>query len=297
MEFHQLEYVLAVAKFQSFTKASEEINVSQSSLSIQIRKLEAELGVRLFERTTRSVLLTAAGKEFMPYAERILLESKEVKVNMEQFISADQGNIFIGVFPGSKFFGFIDLIADFKKRSPKIKFDIYEAECSELLNMLKTLDIDVAFLTEFNEAEGIRFYPLIEDRLVLVVKDDHHFSGRTKVTLEEISREPLILNEVTTLHRNALDAFSAHGLKPNIELLCTHGQLTSLLGFVESGLGTTLISSRVSKSYTHWGLSFLEVEPPILRKTYLAVPEVNERRPIIQNFVQSILQGIKQNSI
>jgi DNA-binding transcriptional LysR family regulator len=227
----------------------------------------------------------------MPFAERIITESKKAKDKMETFISADQGNIFIGAFPGSQYFGFIDLIAQFKKQFPKIKFDMYEAECSELLEMLKSLDIDVAFITELNAAEGIHFYPLVEDRLVLVVNKDHPLSGRKKISLEEVSKEPLILNEVTTLHKNAMDAFNTHGLKPNIALLCAHGQLTSLLGFVSAGLGTTLISSKVSKYYAHWEFSFLEIEPTIQRRTYLAVPETNEKRPIIQNFVQSILNN------
>ena len=292
MEFHQLEYVLAVAKYQNFTKASEEINVSQSSLSIQISKLESELGVRLFERTTRTVLLTAAGKAFLPYAERMITDSKEAKAMMEQFISADQGNIFIGVFPGSKYFGFIDQIADFKKHFSKIKFDIYEAECTELLTMLKNLDIDVAFLTEISETEGIQYYPLIEDHMVLVVNADHPLSQQKLISLETLSKASLILNEATTLHKNTLDAFSANHLKPNIELLCTHGQLTSMLGFVAAGLGATVVSSRVASHYSHWGLSFIDIEPHIPRKTYLAVPDSSQRRPIVQNFIRSVLNSL-----
>lgn len=289
MEFHQLEYVLAVARYQSFTKASEEVKVSQSSLSTQINKLESELGVRLFERTTRSVLLTAAGKEFLPFAERMINDSKNVKMNMEEFISADQGNIFIGVFPGSKYYGFIDEIADFKKKFPNIKFDIYEAECSELLTLLTNLDIDVAFLSESAESEGIRYYPLVEDHLVAVTHENHPFSQRQSITLEELLKESLILNEATTLHKNILEASGASQMKPNIELLCTHGQLTSMLGFVAAGLGTTVVSSLVAKFYADWGVAFIDVEPNISRKTYLAVPEANARRPIVKNFVNTIL--------
>lgn len=71
MELHQLRYMMAVAKYQSFTRAAEEINISQSSLSTQISKLEAELGTKLFERGARLITLTRAGEEFLPFASEI----------------------------------------------------------------------------------------------------------------------------------------------------------------------------------------------------------------------------------
>lgn len=290
MEFHQLEYFLAVAKYQSFTKAAEEINVSQSSLSIQIGKLEAELGVRLFERTTRSLFLTAVGKEFQPYALRMMADSKAAKVMIEQFISADRGTIKIGAFPGSRYFGFIDLVSQFKKISPNITFDIFEAECLGLLATLKSLEIDVAFLTHYHETDGIHFYPLYDDHLVLALHQNHPLASRTSISLEELTSEPLIFNVETTVYKNALEAFDQLGLTPNI-VLRTHGHLSSTLGFVSSGLGGTMISSKVAQYYENRGFSFLDLQPAIPRTTYLGVPAIHEKRPIINTFLQFVLKN------
>jgi len=294
MEFHQLEYFLAVAKYGSFTKAAEEINVSQSSLSIQIGKLESEFGIRLFERTTRSLFLTTVGKEFLPFAQRIMEDSQKAKTMIEQFISADRGNILIGAFPGSQYFGFIELVSQFKKFFPAINFDIYEAECAGLISALKSLEIDVAFLSHFHETEGIHFYPLYEDRLVLAVNQDHPLAIRKSVHLEELTNESLIFNVETTLYTNVIETFNRLKLNPNI-VLRTHGHLSSTLGFVSSGTGVTMISSRVAKYYAHQGLAFLDIKPAIPRTTYLAVPITHEKRPIIKNFVKFVLKNLKSN--
>jgi LysR family hydrogen peroxide-inducible transcriptional activator len=295
MEFHQLEYFLAVAKYQSFTKAAEEINVSQSSLSIQVSKLEAEFGVRLFARTTRTLSLTAVGKEFLPFAERIIDDSKAAKTIIEQFVSADRGNIGIGSFPGSRYFGFIDLVSHFKKDFPDIKFDIYEAECLSLLAALKAFEIDVAFLSHYHVAEGITFYPLVKDHIVVVLNQGHPLAGRKAVRLEDLATEPLIFNVETTIYRNAMDAFSRVGIDPNI-VLRTHGTLSSTLGFVSSGLGGTMISATVAKFYKHRGFAFLNIDPVIPRSTYLAVPEDKQKRPIINNFVNFVLKNVNASN-
>ena len=294
MEFHQLEYFLAVANYRSFTKAAEEINVSQSSLSIQIGKLESEFGVRLFERTTRSLCLTTVGKEFLPFAQRIMDDSHKAKAMIEQFISADKGNILIGAFPGSQYFGFIELVSQFKKISPAINFDIYEAECAGLISALKALEIDVAFLSHFHETEGIHFYPLYQDHLVLAINQEHPLARRKSVHLEELTNESLIFNVETTLYTNVIETFTRLGLSPNI-VLRTHGHLSSTLGFVSSGTGATMISSRVAKYYVHQGLAFLDINPVIPRTTYLAVATAHEKRPIINNFVTFVLKNLKLN--
>ena len=90
MDFNQIESVLAVAKYRNFTRAASEVHVSQSSLSQQILKLEKELGVRLFQRTTRSVSITPAGTAFVKHAERILEERAQVMRAIRQYVNTAQ---------------------------------------------------------------------------------------------------------------------------------------------------------------------------------------------------------------
>ena len=118
MELHQLQYVLEVAKRRHFTKAAEEIGVAQSSLSQQITKLEEELGIKLFERTTRSVYPTPAGEEFLMYAKRILEDINTVKQSMQSHIGLTRGKITIGAITTLESIDFVALITAFHQTYP-----------------------------------------------------------------------------------------------------------------------------------------------------------------------------------
>lgn len=295
MELYQIEYFLAAAKYLNFTKAAEAINVSQPSLSIQIKRLETELGVQLFVRTARSLVLTVFGNEFIPYAERIMKEIKDAKVLFEQYISADKGHISLGAFNGSQYFGFIDIISKFVNTYPNINFSMRQAECFEILSMLMNYEIDVAFLSDYNEAEGIIFYPLYNDYVVILFERDHPLANRKSVSLDEIVEYPLICHEKTTINQNTMDAFKKIGLNPNIALQID-GPLPTILGLVSSGIGATMVSSKVAKYYEHLGLATLKIEPTINRSTYLAISAANKKRPIIHNFVEFVLQHFGNDS-
>ena len=288
MKFHQLEYFLAVVKWKSFTRAAEENNIAQSSLSIQIKKLESGLGVRLFERTTRSLVLTRAGKEFKGAAEHILCEADEIKASLERFVSAKRGNICIGAFPGSRYFGFIDLISRFKAAYPEVEFELREEECSPLLSALESCEIDVAFTSLNSGAEDVVFHPMHEDKLVFVIGQGHSLAKKSSVALRDLVEEPLVFNAETTIYSVVMKAFEECGVIPRV-VLCTHGHLSSTLGFVSSGMGGTMISSRVARFYEERGFAFLPIEPPIPRTTWLAVPKGGGELPVVSNFVEFIL--------
>ncbi len=113
MEIHQLEYFLAVEKYRNFSTASLEICVSQSTLSQQIKKLEDELGVKLFIRYSRSVRLTPAGEDFLVHAQRIVSEIQQSRETIQKYISFDKGSIKIGVFPNMACLGLNKIITSF----------------------------------------------------------------------------------------------------------------------------------------------------------------------------------------
>ena len=119
MEMHQLEYVLAVAKYNNFTRAAEEIRTSQSSLSQQIGKLENELGISLFMRTTRSVQLTPAGAEFVTHAKRIMAEVAKARLCINEYVSIEKGNLTLGVIAVVGHSNIPKLIVSFQNNFPE----------------------------------------------------------------------------------------------------------------------------------------------------------------------------------
>lgn len=191
MELHQLRYMMAVAEYQSFTKAAEEINVSQSSLSTQISKLEAELGTRLFERGSRSVSLTEAGKAFLPYATDICEKEEKSKESMRWFSAPDNGLLRLGSFPGAERYDFFSDLRKFKKEFPKVSIDFYEAEGTVLMDMLLNREIDAAFCGEPDVTEGACFYCLYEDRMALIVPSEHRLADKEAVSISDLKAKLL----------------------------------------------------------------------------------------------------------
>lgn len=289
MELHQLKYFLAVAQHGSFSRAAEEINVSQSALSIQIGKLEAEFGVRLFERATRSLSLTAAGQELREHARKISDEMELARESMELFVSADRGHIRVGAFPGSRYYGFLETVSRFKREFPDVKLSLHEAECRELLALLSASEIDVAFFSYYNEAPGVEFHHLYNDHLILAVRSDHPLAGQRRIGREELSKEPLVMDTNISIYRGAEEELAKEGLSLCISMEAS-GTLSSRLGFVSAGAGSTLLSSPLENFYGGAGFAFLDIEPPIPRNMYLAVLQTHRKWPVVQNFVRYALQ-------
>ena len=148
MEIHQLQYAVAVAKYKSFTQAANAINISQPSLSLQINKLEEELGIKIFERTTRTVRLTPAGTDFIKHALRILSEVEQAKQTIQEHLSTNRGYIKVGLFPVISHYHLTTTISQFQKNYPGIKLDFIEYECEKLHSMILASEIDIAILSE-----------------------------------------------------------------------------------------------------------------------------------------------------
>jgi len=285
MELHQLEYVLAVAQYQSFTRAAEEINISQSSLSQQINKLENELGIKLFERTTRNVHLTPAGDEFVLHAKRIMAEISAAKRTIQEYLSIERGNINLGVFPVIGHFQLTSLLASFHNNFPRVKLHLTEAECEILLNLLKESKIDAALLSEMDSDSFITYHRLINDEIVLVTSNLHPLATHQTIDLRELSKEKFIIVPPTSgLYKNFAGACRKAGFEPEVLYHCT--QVTTTLGLVRENLGVAVLSSQVAMKYLHLGLSIIRLIPTVPRRISLAVPKNAQLSPTLKVFIK-----------
>ncbi len=271
MEIHQLEYVLAVEKYLNFSLAADEICVSQPTLSHQIKKLEAELGVELFIRTTRSVQLTPAGQEFMLYAKRILSEIQKARNAMYEHTNLLKGNIKVGAISNITYMGIIPVIAAFQRTYPGINMQLYEANSDELLKKMNTYEIDAAFITypyapEFN----FDFYPLINDKLVLFTYRTHHLVNRDIIQLSELAQEKFLIVKSSFGLRNLLiQACRDAGFEPNIIFESEH--LETIKGLIEEEMGVALFSYRVAASLSTPSTAIVGIDTSVRRITGLAV--------------------------
>ncbi|MDX9871497.1 MAG: LysR family transcriptional regulator [Clostridia bacterium] len=294
MELHQLEYVLAVAKYQNFTRAAEEIKTSQSSLSQQIGKLENELGVSLFVRTTRSVQLTPAGEEFILHAKKILSAVNDTRRSIHEYTTIVKGNLALGIHPIIGYYRLPNLLASFQKNYPGVKISFVEEQCDELLDMLHSSKIDAAIIQHAVPSNEFQFFPLISDQMVVVVSDRHPLAHRDSVELKELQDENFIVPPQVSGHfADFIQACRVEGFEPRVLLTCTH--VRTIMGLVREELGITAFSSYVAALDIDPSLKILSLSPTINRKIYLAVKATTDVPPTLKVFVKFALQWVNNN--
>jgi DNA-binding transcriptional LysR family regulator len=294
MEIHQLKYVLAISKHNNFTSAAKEINISQSSLSQQVSKLEKELGVDLFVRTTRSVQLTPAGTEFVEHAKQVLLAIRETRQCINEYTTNEKGLISLGILPIIGYYRLPNLLASFNKIFPGIKFDLLENQCERLLSMILDCEIDAAIVQQTLQSPHLQFYKLINDKMVVVTSNNHPLATKKSVTLQELKDESFIIPPRPSGHyHDFFEACRAADFEPNILMTCSH--VRTILGLVREELGITMLSSYVAALDVDPSLTIIPLTPEIDRKIYLAMRVNSENSPILKIFAKFALQWADAN--
>lgn len=201
MDFDQLFYFQAVAKHKSLTKASEELNLSQPALSRSILRLEEEIGVPLFERKSRGIVLNQYGKVFLESANHAISEMKETKQKIHDMVDPYHGTISLAFIQtlGSSFVP--DLISDFKKEFPNIQFQLSQNISSEILKEIEVANIDIGFCSPLEPHENLCSIPVLAEEMFLIVPAAHRLAGKNLVNLNEVADDPFIFfKPQTALH-------------------------------------------------------------------------------------------------
>ena len=292
MQLHQLEYVLAVAKYRSFTRAAEEINISQSSLSQQILNLEKELGVSLFIRTTRSVRLTPVGEDFVSHAMRVMSELNAVERCIEEYVSINKGHLTLGIIPIVGHYSIPNLIAGFKKEFPGVNVNLLEGQDDVLLDMLSCSRIDAAIFQRADPDPSIQYFPLFTDRMVAIMSSRHPLSFRKSIDLSELKNEKFILTPETSAHHHDLEnACQQIGFEPEVLMTCS--SVKTMIGLASENLGITFLSSEVAATMmTDSNLAILDLTPTISRRICLAIQKSADISPALRIFMKYTTQWI-----
>jgi LysR family transcriptional regulator, hydrogen peroxide-inducible genes activator len=240
MQIHQLRYFCAVAMSGSFTRAAQHEHVAQPSLSQQIRKLEDELGTRLFDRLGRSVCVTAFGKAFLPRAEAILRQVSDAKYEIEEMVGTARGKVVVGAIPTIAPYFLPNRLASFGRKFPEIQLQVVEDLTAELLDRLHDGSVDLALLVLPVGGNAYSAQEILRERLYLVVPAHHRLARKPKVHLKEIEGDPfLLLKEGHCFRENTLSACGRARLQPNV--MFESGQFTTILAMVAAGTGVSVV--------------------------------------------------------
>jgi DNA-binding transcriptional LysR family regulator len=192
MLFGQVECFLAVGRLGNVSRAAEEMFLTQPTLTARLKALEEELGDQLFVRTSRGMRLTEAGREFAPYAERVVGSFVEGKRHLEELRGASGGRLVLGASPGVGTYALPGLLERFTAAYPRISVSVRTGHSKEILQMTLNEEVQLGLTRALSHPE-IESLPLYEDELVLVVDPGHRFTAKGSTRLVEVGREQIIL--------------------------------------------------------------------------------------------------------
>jgi DNA-binding transcriptional LysR family regulator len=195
VNLRQLRYAAALAEAQSFTKAADNEFVVQSALSQQLRKLEDELGVALFERTTRSVALTPAGEALLPLIHQVLAGVDRIKFDAQALSGTIAGRLTVGMMEvPSESLDVAALMATFHARYPEVTVTLRSGGSNLLIEAVRDRKLDVAVVgSNVSTPTGrLTFTELFTEPLVAVLPSSHELAGRRSVLLDQLAALPFI---------------------------------------------------------------------------------------------------------
>jgi DNA-binding transcriptional LysR family regulator len=240
MELHQLTYFVAVARHLHFTRAATELHVAQPSVSQQIRKLETELGTQLFHRMGRAVSLTPAGELLVPWAQRVLADVDQARVEIQELAGLRRGRLAVGATPSISTILLPPALGAFHARYPGVMLMLREAGSRDLVRLLEQGELDLAVIILPVRHPILDTTPILDEELVLAVPPGHELAGRDAVAVAELGDVPLVMFRVGyDLRDTTLAAFRRAGFEPTIAL--EGGEMDSVLRLVGAGLGVAIV--------------------------------------------------------
>jgi LysR family transcriptional activator of glutamate synthase operon len=275
MELRQLRYFVAVAHKRHFTQAAEQLSIAQPALSQQIRQLERELGVTLFERTSRQVHLTSAGEALLVRAERILAEVEWARMEMQEYSGLVRGRVVIGALQSLEAFRFPALLSRFHIRYPGIEIVLREEVTEQLVALLITGQLDLSVIQIIDSSWPLELITLpivteklLTEELVLVVAPGHSLAHRQRVVVEELRNEPFISFKSGSGLKHAITQRSlTAGFTPR--MLLESGELSTIRLLVAEGLGISILPRSVAEA-SGKAIAVVSLDPPSARTLLLA---------------------------
>ncbi|MDY0394383.1 LysR family transcriptional regulator [Virgibacillus halophilus] len=260
MEVKHLAYFAEVTRTGSFTRAAENLYITQPALSRIVKSLEEELGVVLFIRSRKKLILTKAGKIVYDHAVKFQAQFAELKSELNEYVTQREGHIRIGLPTIADVGFFSELISSFHQDHPEVVFQLEEdgSKAIEEKVMEAKLDFGVAVLPE--EHALIDYFAIVEEYLCLVVPATHPMASRESVKLTELENEKFIMFTQDFALRNILvAALKDAGMKPRI--VSETSQLDFIEEMIAADLGITLLPESVAAQLTDEVVS-IDIEQP-----------------------------------
>jgi len=292
--FRQLTVLEAVARNLSFTKAADELHLTQPAVSMQIKQIEESIGLPLFEQIGKKVFLTEAGNEMYNYCRAIQQQLEEAEHVIENLKGVKQGRLSIAVASTANYFA-PKILAAFNKEHESVKINLDVTNREGLLKHLTNNDTDVVIMGKPPADMELEAEWFMENPLVCIAAPDHRLVGKHKVTMQDLQKETFILREEGSGTRIAIEKFF---LEKDAELATTVNMNSNeaIKQAVQAGLGLGIVSIHTLELELELNrLAIIQVEEfPILRQWYIVYRKGKRLTPIALAFKNFVINHAKE---
>lgn len=264
-DLDDLQAFRAVAELGNFRRAAEAVHISQPAFSRRIEKLEAALGVRLLERTTRRVSLTAVGRDFARKVQVLLDDLDNTLLAIRGVAATRMGEVTVACVPSTVYYYVSQVVQRFRQTFPKVRVKVMDAGANEVLGAVARGEADFGLNFTGNEEPEIDFRALHEERFVVACRRDHPLARRRRVAWADLAAHDFITIAQGSGNRLLIDqALAGVPVRPTI--VCEAQHVTALLGLVEAGLGVAAVPALAMPGDEHPVLVSLPLDGPIVTR-------------------------------
>jgi LysR family transcriptional regulator, low CO2-responsive transcriptional regulator len=289
---HQLQILEAIARHGSFTRAAEELELTQPTVSQQIKRLTQTIGLPLFEQLGKQIYLTAAGQEVLGASAIISEKFAELEIAIDELKGLKQGRINLVASTTAKYF-VPRLLGTFRRKHPEIELALHITNQEGVLARLARNQDDLYFTGRPPSDLDIELRPILDNPLVVIAPSNHPLAGKTNIALKELATEPFIFREAGSGTRAVVEHFLAEN-RVTVDVVIELSSNEAIKQAIAGGLGLSVLSQHSLDLETQNGLlTILNVEGfPIQRHWYVIYPTGKQLSVAAQTFLDfSIAEG------
>ena len=291
LNLRDIRAFIAVAQTGSFTRAATRLHLSQPALTVQIRRLEETVGMRLFDRNSRNVALTPTGRELLPLLQKSLHDMEHVLIDARALGDGASGTVRIACLPTFAASVLPELVQGIKKAVPRVSFHVRDVVASMVNTLVRNEEVDIGLTGgELDDAAFEVLHAGI-DRLVAVFPKRHALARRRRITLADLAAAPLVLTAQGTSVRAVVDSACQCTLHAGIA--CEPTYMMSAVAMVRAGLGVTILPASAREVRAEPELVVRPVDDPaFIRPIALIKKRGRTLPPVTETFVAMLIEKL-----
>jgi DNA-binding transcriptional LysR family regulator len=293
LSLRQLRFLVTLARVGNFSRAADEMAVTQPALSAAIRQVEEHVGARLFDRTTHHVALTEAGRTLLPHAQRLLVTADNAFADMRSAASHERATIRIGAMP-SAIPAVAQAVVELVRRYPDVNFHLSDGTSDLLVDDLRKGAFDLIIGVSVGKGAGLETINLLEDDMVLVVPRDHRLAGQARISWSHLAKDEIVHFPGGSIGELCTAALRQNGLAASPRYRVN--QVHSLYGLVLSGLALGIMPRLYTHAFDTTEVALVPLASPSVRRhvALLRRPELAQEHPVANRISPELAAAVKR---